>query len=189
MPSRRSPVTIARAIGSKSSTTSTLMAAACHAAGISQVSATGAVLIPAPAYNHNHGNDNRGRRAAQAIRLHARTGRDDVHRQARPDHRLHRPERCGEIHHDAGNPQPGRPRRGARADRRPALCQPAGPVDPGGGAAGRRGAATKPDRSEEHTSELQSRSDLVCRLLLEKKKKKYYTDCVFTYKNPHALHL
>src|SRR2546421_1191887 len=30
---------------------------------------------------------------------------------------------------------------------------------------------TKEGRSEEHTSELQSRSDLVCRLLLEKKKK------------------
>src|SRR2546428_2718282 len=30
-------------------------------------------------------------------------------------------------------------------------------------------------RSEEHTSELQSRSDLVCRLLLEKKKKKTKT--------------
>src|SRR2546428_10192095 len=28
-------------------------------------------------------------------------------------------------------------------------------------------------RSEEHTSELQSRSDLVCRLLLEKKKNKF----------------
>src|SRR5690606_40299291 len=28
-------------------------------------------------------------------------------------------------------------------------------------------------RSEEHTSELQSRENLVCRLLLEKKKKKY----------------
>src|SRR2546428_1920420 len=28
-----------------------------------------------------------------------------------------------------------------------------------------------PERSEEHTSELQSRSDLVCRLLLEKKKR------------------
>src|SRR5206468_5039373 len=28
----------------------------------------------------------------------------------------------------------------------------------------------KHDRSEEHTSELQSRSDIVCRLLLEKKK-------------------
>src|SRR5260221_8182412 len=30
----------------------------------------------------------------------------------------------------------------------------------------------RPHRSEEHTSELQSHSDLVCRLLLEKKKKK-----------------
>src|SRR2546430_13195986 len=29
--------------------------------------------------------------------------------------------------------------------------------------------ATKTDRSEEHTSELQSQSNLVCRLLLEKK--------------------
>src|SRR3712207_8961380 len=30
------------------------------------------------------------------------------------------------------------------------------------------------ERSEEHTSELQSRQYLVCRLLLEKKKKKYH---------------
>src|SRR5207249_11593790 len=37
---------------------------------------------------------------------------------------------------------------------------------PGGG----RLAAEPPVRSEEHTSELQSRFDLVCRLLLEKKK-------------------
>src|SRR5260221_9457816 len=35
---------------------------------------------------------------------------------------------------------------------------------------GRRGPLAQ-DRSEEHTSELQSHSDLVCRLLLEKKKK------------------
>src|SRR5690349_24013433 len=35
--------------------------------------------------------------------------------------------------------------------------------------AGRKGLEA---RSEEHTSELQSRRDLVCRLLLEKKKKK-----------------
>src|SRR2546421_7052876 len=35
-----------------------------------------------------------------------------------------------------------------------------------------RDEAWSQDRSEEHTSELQSRSDLVCRLLLEKKKKK-----------------
>src|SRR6266403_6128188 len=35
-----------------------------------------------------------------------------------------------------------------------------------------RGAWPARGRSEEHTSELQSRRDLVCRLLLEKKKKK-----------------
>src|SRR3712207_6879548 len=41
----------------------------------------------------------------------------------------------------------------------------------------------KPDRSEEHTSELQSRQYLVCRLLLEKKKKIYISipfSCLFT---------
>src|SRR3712207_8558617 len=45
---------------------------------------------------------------------------------------------------------------------------------------GRRGVLGAPDhpvasgtRSEEHTSELQSRQYLVCRLLLEKKKKMY----------------
>src|SRR5438105_9868538 len=37
------------------------------------------------------------------------------------------------------------------------------------------------DRSEEHTSELQSRVDLVCRLLLEKKKKIN----ILTYINLH----
>src|SRR2546430_10460711 len=36
--------------------------------------------------------------------------------------------------------------------------------------AGRRLGPTAPRRSEEHTSELQSQSNLVCRLLLEKKK-------------------
>src|SRR5690349_23103223 len=35
-----------------------------------------------------------------------------------------------------------------------------------------RARSLRADRSEEHTSELQSRRDLVCRLLLEKKKKK-----------------
>src|SRR2546421_2730588 len=34
------------------------------------------------------------------------------------------------------------------------------------------GAPVEVARSEEHTSELQSRSDLVCRLLLEKKKER-----------------
>src|SRR2546428_5246141 len=41
----------------------------------------------------------------------------------------------------------------------------------GVGAKGAAGDPAKNLRSEEHTSELQSRSDLVCRLLLEKKKK------------------
>src|SRR5206468_11323050 len=36
----------------------------------------------------------------------------------------------------------------------------------------RAAPAVERERSEEHTSELQSRSDLVCRLLLEKKKNK-----------------
>src|SRR2546427_1910220 len=36
------------------------------------------------------------------------------------------------------------------------------------------------DRSEEHTSELQSQSNLVCRLLLEKKKKKYRNESYIT---------
>src|SRR6266536_5240537 len=47
--------------------------------------------------------------------------------------------------------------RPARLDPRPVV------VDP-------RGDGQLPLRSEEHTSELQSRVDLVCRLLLEKKK-------------------
>src|SRR5699024_11486086 len=52
---------------------------------------------------------------------------------------------------------------------RPALIRPRP------GAPGRSGLGAEPSedggrRSEEHTSELQSRFDLVCRLLLEKKK-------------------
>src|SRR5436190_16756884 len=42
-------------------------------------------------------------------------------------------------------------------------------------------------RSEEHTSELQSHSDLVCRLLLEKKKKKTNKHTTKTHNNtPHT---
>src|SRR2546430_7816364 len=45
-------------------------------------------------------------------------------------------------------------------------------------------------RSEEHTSELQSQSNLVCRLLLEKKKKKintYINDFISIVKSVHKL--
>src|SRR2546428_3566060 len=59
--------------------------------------------------------------------------------------------------------------------------QPSGPGRQARGRAGReaprcwawRGVA----RSEEHTSELQSRSDLVCRLLLEKSNSHAYSPC------------
>src|SRR5690625_6584091 len=53
-----------------------------------------------------------------------------------------------------------------RGDRRG--CATAGSLGPAGTRAAR--SASEP-RSEEHTSELQSRGHLVCRLLLEKKKK------------------
>src|SRR2546428_4606578 len=44
------------------------------------------------------------------------------------------------------------------------------------------------DRSEEHTSELQSRSDLVCRLLLEKKKKDNRQSDLLTSASGHLEH-
>src|SRR5437773_8617816 len=44
-------------------------------------------------------------------------------------------------------------------------------------------ARRSPSRSEEHTSELQSHHDLVCRLLLEKKKKQTKKIHIHTHKN------
>src|SRR2546425_9319420 len=55
--------------------------------------------------------------------------------------------------------------------------------------AGPGGRAERRDvRSEEHTSELQSLAYLVCRLLLEKKKKKdTSTKCLSAYKRSYRL--
>src|SRR5205823_12127031 len=47
-----------------------------------------------------------------------------------------------------------------------------------------RGSARRHPRSEEHTSELQSLAYLVCRLLLEKKKKKETFKKTKTYTDP-----
>src|SRR5256886_13081756 len=61
----------------------------------------------------------------------------------------------------------------ARRPSRRARQRGADPVVPGARAGWARSAAPEPlagRRSEEHTSELQSQSNLVCRLLLEKKK-------------------
>src|SRR3712207_7507081 len=76
---------------------------------------------------------------------------------------------------------------GGGAERHPDQHQH-GPAAPGGGARGRGGSEDRRPRgdrrrirgggrkrrSEEHTSELQSRQYLVCRLLLEKKKKIFH---------------
>src|SRR5438093_9268436 len=50
---------------------------------------------------------------------------------------------------------------------------PATPARPGGALQSDTRAAGVAGRSEEHTSELQSLTNLVCRLLLEKKKNKH----------------
>src|SRR5438034_4695124 len=66
---------------------------------------------------------------------------------------------------------------GPRVERRASIERP--------GVGGREDAKT---RSEEHTSELQSHSDLVCRLLLEKKKKKQ-KNRYHTTTQPHPRYL
>src|SRR5690349_23405153 len=84
---------------------------------------------------------------------------------SRPDMRVPRRRRGHRL--DAGE---------VRADRRPVRDHEL------------RRAPLRPDlpdrrdrRSEEHTSELQSRRDLVCRLLLEKKKKKNTKEKIIVY--------
>src|SRR5690606_41571369 len=73
--------------------------------------------------------------------------------------------------HGAGRAHgPGRPWRHARSP--PPRAAPAG-----------RTPDRCPARSEEHTSELQSRENLVCRLLLEKKKDTEILDTVGTANN------
>src|SRR5687767_15212795 len=67
---------------------------------------------------------------------------------------------------------PVRGRGGPQGRRRGARARGEHPAQPGGG------PALRVLRSEEHTSELQSLAYLVCRLLLEKKKKSNYYDCV-----------
>src|SRR2546429_6922837 len=65
----------------------------------------------------------------------------------------------------------------------------------GAAGAGRAVRLRRDDRSEEHTSELQSRLHLVCRLLLEKKKKNhrprtlYSLVCHFSSVLTHCMHL
>src|SRR5690349_23449652 len=72
---------------------------------------------------------------------------------------------------------PEDPHRQSRRDRAPGHPRVQGARHQDGRRAFDRG------RSEEHTSELQSRRDLVCRLLLEKKKNKTHTQLTNNLKN------
>src|SRR5690606_39633503 len=83
----------------------------------------------------------------------------------------------------------GRHDRHRRPDRTPPLPRVRARAAPSGdrapGPSGqhdrhRRGGRSPDGRSEEHTSELQSRENLVCRLLLEKKKKRQKKDVYST---------
>src|SRR5690348_18210996 len=65
-----------------------------------------------------------------------------------------------------------------KAGRRPIFCRAAAAPNGGSGASRK---ASRPRRSEEHTSELQSPVHLVCRLLLEKKKKKKKRTSICNY--------
>src|SRR5207253_6593162 len=73
------------------------------------------------------------------------------------------------------SPPPARARRRSGGGRSPGPRSRCGPGPPSPAPRRRSGApcgggSVPPSRSEEHTSELQSRGHLVCRLLLEKKK-------------------
>src|SRR5438034_5578083 len=69
---------------------------------------------------------------------------------------------CGQGATKRRNSQEATPEQGGRSwERRLVQAEPSQSFSP----------PPWPSRSEEHTSELQSHSDLVCRLLLEKKKK------------------
>src|SRR5690349_22525473 len=63
----------------------------------------------------------------------------------------------------------------------PALWQPDRAEVPDRPGRRRDDGGADPARSEEHTSELQSRRDLVCRLLLEKKKKRTVNNYIIRY--------
>src|SRR5258708_11767275 len=75
------------------------------------------------------------------------------------------PQRLDQLDERERMPRPDRDR--ANAEVRAARVAPA--REPG------RGLFERDDRSEEHTSELQSPDHLVCRLLLEKKKQNRYS--------------
>src|SRR3712207_8941279 len=84
-----------------------------------------------------------------------------------------------DVFRSRGTPRPGPTAGAAPSGRRPARGRRRVPAAPGPCRRGRArrgpGRGRTDRRSEEHTSELQSRQYLVCRLLLEKKKNTHVT--------------
>src|SRR2546425_1965181 len=79
----------------------------------------------------------------------------------------------------------GRPK--AAGVGRPVNSTPKPPAPVSGSGSSGMNAKSWPMRSEEHTSELQSLAYLVCRLLLEKKKKKKHkAHCETTVRQSHV---
>src|SRR3712207_8181928 len=78
--------------------------------------------------------------------------------------------------HDA---LPISPPRAARSDARSATARCGSRRTRRSGSTRSTARAASPARSEEHTSELQSRQYLVCRLLLEKKKNNRHSICSY----------
>src|SRR5207302_11049790 len=101
----------------------------------------------------------RGVRDAESESRSRRAGPDGLPAQPRDLHAVPRSDRRGVHRLDAAARARAAVPRGHRPQRPLAVQE-------------RPGDLVSDSRSEEHTSELQSRENLVCRLLLEKKKKK-----------------
>src|SRR5260221_9777475 len=81
-----------------------------------------------------------------------------------------------------------RPPRRSTSPRRAAPRRSAKAASSGRSTSARKPISRSWTRSEEHTSELQSHSDLVCRLLLEKKKKEYSNERSVEKHNKYKKH-
>src|SRR5699024_12381041 len=90
----------------------------------------------------------------------------------------HRPGALPDLHsfptRRSSDLRPRSPPASPRWPTAPTAAAPCASPPPAAGSSGSNPPAGR--RSEEHTSELQSRFDLVCRLLLEKKNKKLKSD-------------
>jgi hypothetical protein len=108
---------------------------------------------PDPAGDHMHASNYRGHRPAHEVRARAGAGRAVVHDAAGAGDRFCRAQRRGQVHHNAGDPRPGRRRCGQRMPARsaswpmaPRARRPHPGNDPGANGAGASRWLTRPRR-------------------------------------------